>query len=78
MPSCETNGQFGTESFQKLVKVNGGLHNIPIRARDFTGAPNNLELDDSRLDVVFIPFDANGGTVSSGSLSEQGAALRER
>ncbi len=77
VPSCETNGQFGTESFQKLVKVNGGLHNIQIRARDFTGAPNNLELDDSRLDVVFIPFDANGGTVFGASSSLEAASSGE-
>jgi hypothetical protein len=67
VPNCDPDPtdaglSYGTESFQKLIPVAAGAHNLQIRAHDFDGAPNNMQLNDSRLDIVFIPFDATGGT----------------
>lgn len=57
------NLNYGTDSLERLIPVSAGAHNIQVRADDVNGAPNNIILYRSHLNVLFIPFDASGGTV---------------
>jgi hypothetical protein len=62
VPSCSGAGDFRTDSFQSLVPVSVGAHSLEIRADDFNGGANNMSLSDSRLDVLYVPFNGSGGT----------------
>ena len=60
--TCAASGDKATASFQNLLPLSKGVHQLEMHARDYTGAPNNLTLGDSRLTVAYIPFDMTGGS----------------
>jgi hypothetical protein len=67
VPSCSTGGDFRVNSFSKLLPVTAGTHAFVIGADDFNGGTHSLTLNDSRLNVLFVPFNQTG-TASATSL----------
>ena len=74
VPDCTASGDFDVYSFQTMVPVAAGDHTFQIRSRDFNGGAHDMDLNDSRLNLVFIPFNATGGAAATSASVATGAA----
>jgi hypothetical protein len=65
VPECTAAGDYDVYSFQSMLAMTAGAHTFQIRSRDFNGGAHNMDLNDSRLNLVFVPFNATGATAAT-------------